>query len=155
MGCSNSSAQNQAAVEQEMVIVPFLNSQPRVVQQEEYQASSYFPFDSYQNFDSPKRKTSCECDMIDHSTAAATAEPDMELFKKQKFNECFSHIEVSTFQNVPIMSVQSHINMPSLENQQSDSFNVNDYYELIDQVMGKIIPPLTSMTVKTNQELTM
>jgi hypothetical protein len=155
MGCSGSSPQNQAAIEQEMVIVPFLNSQPRAISQEDYQSNSYFPFESFaQNFESQKRRTSYDHDMIDYSTTTTTAEPDLELSKKQKFNECFSHIEVSTFQNVPIMSIQSLINIPSLENQQNDSLSVNDYYELIDQVIGKIVPPLTSMSVQTDLNLT-
>jgi hypothetical protein len=156
MGCKISSPQNQAAIEQEMVIVPFLNSQPRSIPHEDYHANSYFPFESFsQNLESRKRRVSCDRDMIDYSSATATAEPDSELYKKQKFNECFSHIEVSTFQNVPIMSVQSLINVPSIENQQSDSFNVHDYYELIDQVVSKIVPPLISMKVNTDYQFTM
>ena len=156
MGCSNSHPENQSAIDQEVVIVPFLTAQPRVVSTEEYQTSSYFPFDSYNpNIESPENKPTCQGDMIDHSTTAAVAEPDMELFKKQRFNECFSHIEVSTFQNAPIMSVQSHINMPNPEYQQSDSFNVQDYYQLIDQVMTKVIPPLVTMKVSTDMELTL
>ena len=155
MGCNFSHPENQSAISQDMVIVPFLNAQPRVIPPEEYQTSSYFPFDSYSpNLDPLPQTPSIEVDMIEHSTAATLAEPDMELYKKQRFNECFSHIEVSTFRNAPIMSVQSHINLPSPENQQSDSFNVADYYQLIDQVMNKVIPPLVSMKVSTNLELT-
>ena len=155
MGCSNSHPENQSAIDQEIIIVP-LTAQPRVVSPEEYQTTSYFPFDSYNPSIEPPNtnKQASQVDMIDHSTTATVAEPDMELFKKQKFNECFSHIEVSTFQNAPIMSVQSHINMPNPEYQQGDSFNVQDYYQLIDQVMTKVIPPLVNMKVSTDLELT-
>lgn len=154
MGCNLSNPDNQSAVEQEMVIIPLL-TKPRQQPQEDFDNGTYFPFDSYNNSISNKeRKETVENDMIEHATTNISTAPDLEIYKKQKFNECFSHIEVSTFQNVPIMSVQSHINMPSVEYQQTDGHEVDDYYQLIDQIVESIIPPLTAMTVTTSHELT-
>lgn len=155
MGCSLSNPENKQAAEQDMVIVPFLSTQPRVISQEEYHQTSYFPFEAeIKKEETPKKKQTYEGGMIDHATTTNVSEPTKELYKKQKFNEYFSHIEVSTFQNVPIMSIQSQLNVPSVEYQSSDALNINDYHQLLDQVMQAIIPPLTSMSVSNLRQLT-
>ncbi|EAY23219.1 hypothetical protein TVAG_185250 [Trichomonas vaginalis G3] len=156
MGCNLSNPENKQAAEQEMVIVPFLSTQPRIISSEEYHQTSYFPFEvEEKKEEQPKKKQTYEEGMINHSTQANVSEPTKELYKKQKFNEYFSHIEVSTFQNVPIMSIQSQLNVPSMEYQQGDSLNINDYHQLIDQVIQAVIPPLLSMNLTTKRELTL
>jgi len=153
MGCFSSHPENKSAIDQGVFDIPLLNK-PRVQTADDFASSSYFPMDSYTQGSNPiKRKPSYEGGIIEHNNFSVFTEPDNEYLKKQKFNECFSRIEVSTFQNVPIMSVQSHIMVPSMEHQQTNATDIQDYYRFMDQVIKTIIVPLNEMSINDRRSL--
>lgn len=103
------------------------------------------------------RKPSYEGNIIEHSTLSVVATPEVEESRKQTFKECFSHIDVNTFQNVPFMSVQSHLSAPQYDSLQQSQFQTHkfeEYSQFLDRVINSILVPLQEMKVQDETNLT-
>ena len=160
MGCFSSHPENKSAIDQDIYDIPLLNKS-RTETPEDFASASYFTIDSYTSNNNKinlinntnKKKLIYEGDIIEHSTFSLVVESNNELLKKQKFNEIFSHIEVSTFTNIPIMSVQSHIMVPSVELQNPNIHDIEDYFIFMDRVLNTIITPLTNLKILDERNL--
>ena len=154
MGCCMSYHETTSGIGQTYIDIPLL-SKPRKTFQSD-QDSAYFSLTSYDMYTPDrtdfKRKNSVEADMIDHTKYEATLSPDLETTKQQEFSECFSHIEASTFQNIPMFSVQSHRSYVNFDDQIFTS-DYDDYSNFMDQVLGNLITPLYEMKINDNRNL--
>ena len=146
MGCCISRPNQKQTVDPSFIDIPLLKPQ---------QSTGDFGAISYYTMEEPKRKSSYEGDIIEHTALSIIAAPDIEQARKQTFNECFSHIEVNTFQNIPLMSVQSHLSLPQIDAlAQQSQHPFEDYTRFLDQVLSTIVKPLENMKVQSNVNLT-
>lgn len=117
------------------------------------------PTQYYTSMEPPQKKPSYEGNIIEHSALSVITEPpEVEKSRKQTFKECFSHIDVNTFQNVPFMSVQSHLSVPqfdALQQSQLQSHKFEEYSQFLDRIMSSILVPLQNMNVKYDTDLTL
>lgn len=153
MGCCFSKTEALSNIDPTFIDIPLLNK-PKQTTTSEPQSFTYFTIDNYTNDQPPKnRRPSYEGDIIEHSTLSVLAAPDIEVSRQQRFNECFSHIEANTFQNIPIMSVQSHLSVPQLDAQQMTPHDYEDYSRFIDQVISTLCTPLANMEIISDRKL--
>ena len=145
MGCCGSKSDNDAIADTNFVDIPLINK-PRqsAVLGNDSGNSRYFSIERYTN-PTMTRRPSYDGSLIEHSSFSVAA-PEIELSRQQKFSECFSQIEANTFQNIPIMSVQSHLSVPNIESQMM-SHNFEDYNRFMTQVVDTLLLPLSNMKI--------
>lgn len=140
MGCCNSGPEQVSAIGPSFIDIPLLKPA---------QPTQTTTTTNYYTIDTPKRKPSYEGGIIEHSTFSVADAPETEPQMKQNFNECFSHIEVNTFQNMPIMSIQSHLSLPQFDAvQQNSSHSFDEYMRYYNQVVTPILTPLKNMKIQ-------
>ncbi|KAH0794100.1 hypothetical protein GPJ56_001978 [Histomonas meleagridis] len=152
MGCCNSK-QEVYSVQEDFIDIPLLNKPKQRSVPADNSNSNYFSIEQYTNSTPYRRRSSYDGGIIEQTQLSLSAAPDIELSRQQKFTECFSHIDVSTFQNIPIMSAQSHLSVPNVGDQVYSSFDFDDYSRFLDQVLNKIATPLVEMKVVTDKNI--
>ncbi|KAK8894431.1 hypothetical protein M9Y10_022865 [Tritrichomonas musculus] len=148
MGCCSSGVEKQKGINESYIEIPLLQTSRTT---ENTNKTPYYTMD-----DIP-RKPSYEGNIIEHSTLSVVATPEVEESRKQTFKECFSHIDVNTFQNVPFMSVQSHLSAPQYDSLQQSQFQTHkfeEYSQFLDRVINSILVPLQEMKVQDETNLT-
>ena len=153
MGCLSSHPENASAIEGTIIDIPLLNK-PRVNHTELNDSGRCFSLSQYttDHSSASRRRPSYEGTIIEHSTFSVVNAPEIEQSRQQKFNECFSQIEANTFQNIPIMSVQSHLSVPNIDSQIM-SHDFEDYNRFMNQVIDTLLVPLTNMQVSNDESL--
>ena len=151
MGCC-SSKQEVYSVQEDFIDIPLLNKPKQRNTTTDNSNNNYFSIEQYTN-STYRRRSSYDGGIIEQAQLSLSVAPDNELSRQQKFTECFSHIDVSTFQNIPIMSAQSHLSIPNVGDQAYSSFDFDDYSRFLDQVLNKIVTPLVEMKVITDKEI--
>lgn len=150
MGCIFSCCQKQTGINSSSYIeIPLLQT---VRTPENNNPTQYYTMEV------PQKKPSYEGNIIEHSTLSVITAPEDEETRKQTFKECFSHIDVNTFQNVPFMSVQSHLSVPqfdSLQQSQLQSHKFEEYSQFLDRILSSILVPLHDMKVHDDTDLTL
>ena len=155
MGCCSSKQEARSILQEDFIDIPLLNK-PKQQRKTTTDNSnnSYFSIEQYPTNPTIRRRSSYDGGIIEQTQLSLSVAPDIELSRQQKFTECFSQIDVSTFQNLPIMSVQSHLSIPNVGDQAYSSFDFDDYSRFLDQVLNKIITPLEEMNVTTDKNIT-
>ena len=113
MGCCYSSKQEDIKLQEDFIDIPLLNKPKQSGPTTDNSNNNYFSIEHYTNSKYHKR-SSYDGGIIEQTQLSLSVAPDIELSRQQKFNECFSHIDVSTFQTIPIMSTQSHFSVPNV-----------------------------------------
>ena len=155
MGCCESRDETMSSLDTSFIDIPLLNK-PKVRRQlNENNNNNYFSIDNYTTSQIvPQRRPSYKGGIFDQTQLSVAEAPEIELSRQQKFNECFSHIEVNTFQNIPIASVQSHLSIPRVENQIYSTHEFDDYARFMEQVLNTLTVPLTQMNVEYQNDIT-
>ena len=155
MGCCESRDETMSSLDTSFIDIPLLNK-PKVRRQlNENNNNNYFSIDNYTTSQIvPQRRPSYEGGIFDQTQLSVAEAPEIELSRQQKFNECFSHIEVNTFQNIPIASVQSHLSIPRVENQIYSTHEFDDYARFMEQVLNTLTVLLTQMNVEYQNDIT-
>lgn len=115
------------------------------------------PTQYYTSMEPPQKKPTYEGNIIEHSKFQVKTNRVEEESRKQTFKECFSHIDVNTFQNVPFMSVQSHLSVPQFDSYQQSlqSHKFEEYSQFLDRIVPSILGPLHNMKVQDETDLTL
>lgn len=153
MGCCRSHPENASAIDGTIIDIPLLNK-PRVSHSDLNDSGRCFSLSHYTTDHSSvsRRRPSYEGIIIEHNTRSVVNAPEMEQSRQQKFNECFSQIEANTFQNIPIMSVQSHLSVPNIDSQIMNH-DFEDYNRFMNQVVDTLLVPLMNMKITSEESL--
>ncbi|OHT15754.1 hypothetical protein TRFO_42313 [Tritrichomonas foetus] len=161
MGCGHSNSENRQALHQQFIDIELLNKPRTLTESNGYSTN----FNTNNNFNNSSRESSAsaskasqfspfQTQLIEHTTLSVLAAPELESSRQQKFTECFSHIDASTFQNLPIMSM-SHVGAQSLDMNVLPSQQLEDYFRFLDQVITTVVKPLDQMKIEDRTPLSL
>jgi hypothetical protein len=153
MGCDASNPENRQAADQgQFIDIDLLiRPKPRTEPSEpipEYRAIDALSADLPRSSSSPSPAPPKE--MIDHCASQSLTSAAVEHTRHERFAECFSLIDATTFQTIPRLS------MPWVQPGQPDgeiSHEIDGYCRFIDGLLGPLLTPLADLRVRDGRHL--